>query len=326
MENIEPKFNINYYIKLVLCLLFLFANILSVLYFTKFRAPDNFPLGSIFTITNGSGLNSLADKLYSVNVIRSPFWFKTFSVLIGGTKGVVAGDYMLDERENIFILANRMKNADYKLERVKITIPEGLNIYEIAKVVSVKLIKITEQNFIDKAKNLEGHLFPDTYIFQTNTGVYTVIEEMQANFKKRILALADSIKKSGHTESDIIKMASIIEEEGRTTETRKIISGILWKRLSLGIPLQVDSSFKYINGKATSDLTLADLKIDSKYNSYLYKGLPPTPICNPGIDSIMAAINPTKTDYLYFLTDKNSVMHYAQTFQEHIVNKQKYLP
>jgi len=92
------------------------------------------------------------------------------------------------------------------------------------------------------------------------------------------------------------------------------------------MPLQVDASFKYINGKGTKDLTLADLKIDSPYNSYLYKGLPPTPISNPGLDSIVATLTPIKTDYLYFLTDKEGNMHYAKTFSEHVFNKQKYLP
>jgi UPF0755 protein len=91
------------------------------------------------------------------------------------------------------------------------------------------------------------------------------------------------------------------------------------------MPLQVDASFKYINGKTTKDLTLTDLKIDSLYNSYLYKGLPPTPICNPGLDSIRATITPTKTDYIYFLTDESGKMHYAKTYAEHLQNKELYL-
>jgi UPF0755 protein len=120
-------------------------------------------------------------------------------------------------------------------------------------------------------------------------------------------------------------MASIIEKEARTMEARQIIAGILWKRISIGMPLQVDVSFKYINGKVTEDLTLADLKIDSPYNSYLYKGLPPTPIANPGLDSIKATIKPIKTDYLYFLSDKNGGMHYAKDYAEHLHNKELYL-
>jgi UPF0755 protein len=108
-------------------------------------------------------------------------------------------------------------------------------------------------------------------------------------------------------------------------ESRQIVAGILWKRLSLEMPLQVDASFKYINGKNTSNLTLEDLKIDSAYNSYLYKGLPPTPICNPGLSSITATLTPIKTNYLYFLTDRRGEMHYAKTYSEHLQNKELYL-
>ena len=120
-------------------------------------------------------------------------------------------------------------------------------------------------------------------------------------------------------------MASFIEREARTEETRKIISGILWERISLNMPLQVDVSFKYINGKTTLDLTPADLKIDSPYNSYLYTGLPPTPICNPGLDSILASLRPTKSSFLYFLSDNEGNMHYAENYKKHLQNKEIYL-
>jgi len=105
----------------------------------------------------------------------------------------------------------------------------------------------------------------------------------------------------GHTLEEIIIMASLIEGEAHTQEDREIISGILWKRLKLGLPLQVDASFAYVNGKTTKELTTDDLKIDSPFNTYLYKGLPPTPISNPGLESIKAAIHPLATPYLYFL-------------------------
>jgi len=120
-------------------------------------------------------------------------------------------------------------------------------------------------------------------------------------------------------------MASIIEAEARTTESRRIISGILWKRISLGMPLQVDSTFVYINGKNTYELTSDDLKIDSPYNTYVYKGLPPTPIGNPGLDAILAALYPKTSKYLYFLSSKSGDMYYATTFEQHKRNKELYL-
>lgn len=289
------------------------------------QAPVDFPLNIVYTIEKGAGLNSTASDLVNKKIIKSAFYFKVFSVLSAGPKGIIAGDYSLNSKENVFTLAKRMTSGDYEIQKVKITFPEGLNVFEIAKLISAKFVEISEKDFLEKARALEGYLFPDTYIFEANTDSETIIKSMRENFKQKIIVVKDLINKSGHSESDIIKMASIVEEEGRTTETRQIIAGILWKRLSLNMPLQVDSSFKYINGKTTKDLILADLKIDSPYNSYLYKGLPPTPISNPGLDSIKATLLPIKTSYLYFLNDTEGKMHYAKTYAEHLQNKELYL-
>ena len=302
-----------------------FVIIILASLFILLQAPKYFPIGSIYTINKGVTLNELASDLENKGVIKSPFLFKSFTVLFGESRGILAGDYVLDSRKNVINLAQRMTHGDYHLERVKITIPEGFTLKEISKVVSEKFIKIKQETFIEKSKNLEGYLFPDTYFFDNNADAETVIKAMQINFENKINEINDLILSFNKTKTDIIKMASILEKEARTVETKRIIAGILWKRISLGMPLQVDASFKYINGKGTADLTFADLKIDSPYNSYLYKGLPPTPICNPGLDSIKASITPIKTDYLYFLTDNTGQMHYAKTYQEHLKNKALYL-
>jgi UPF0755 protein len=155
-----------------------------------------------------------------------------------------------------------------------------------------------------------------------------IIEIMNNNFNKKIQTESADIAKFGKSESDVIKIASILEGEGRTIETRETIAGILWKRIALGMPLQVDASFKYIDemdGKPVSTFTSDDLKIASPYNSYTNTGLPPTPISNPGLETINDAINPIKTSYLYYLTDKDGNMHYATTFAEHEANILKYL-
>lgn len=311
--------------KIVICSLVTFLVIILLYFFLVIQPPAGFPLGSMYTVTPGSGLNSIASDLASKNIIISPFLFKAFSVLLGGTKAILAGDYVLDKQESSLGIAIRMTRGDYHLQTIKITIPEGYNVSEIAKAISGKFPEVNGADFVEKAKSLEGYLFPDTYIFEINAKTETIIKTMQDNFKQKILGLDDQISAFGKSQTDIIKMASIIEEEARLTETRRIVAGILWKRLALGIPLQVDSSFKYINGKVSKDLTTADLKIDSPYNSYLYKGLPPTPICNPGLDSIDDTLTPIKTDYLYFLTDGAGVMHYAKTFTEHLQNKKLYL-
>lgn len=304
-------------------LFFLLVVVFSFFYIL--RAPTSFPVDSIYTVKEGVGLNLLATDLANKGIIKSPFCFKVFSVLFGGMKGIKAGDYVLTNKLSTLSLAYQISHGDYNLLPIKVTIPEGLNVSEIAKLISQKFSKITEPSFLGIASKEEGYLFPDTYFFLPNASAQEVVDVMTSTFQEKIKTLKIEIANFKKPIADIIKMASIVEEEGRTTETRRIVAGILWQRLSLNMPLQVDASFKYINGKVTKDLTSEDLKINSPYNSYLYKGLPPTPISNPGLDSIKATITPTKTDYLFFLTDKNGNMHYAKTYTEHLQNKELYL-
>ena len=316
------KIKLQYYFGTFLGILIIILVVLAVFFWS---APVTFPVGSMFSLKNGSGLTKLSQELSSHNLIKSEFWFKTFVVLFSGSKGIKAGDYVLIEKDNVITLAKRFTGGEFDLTPIKITLPEGLNVFEMSKLISLKFSKISSLDFINLASSSEGYLFPDTYLFLPNTDSENVIRVMKDNFQKKSSYLAPEISKFGKSLVDIIKMASIVEEEARTDESRRIVAGILWKRLELNMPLQVDASFKYINGKITANLTLNDLKINSPYNSYLYKGLPPTPIANPGLASIQATITPIKTDYLYFLSDKKGDMHYAKTYAEHLRNKELYL-
>jgi UPF0755 protein len=306
-------------------IIFLALTVILYVLISPLGETTDFPINSIYTVKKGTGLNSLAMDLKDKNIIKSPFYFKVFSVLFGGTKGIIAGDYVLDEPEGVISLAQRISHGDFKLVPVKITFPEGLNIFEMSKLISDKFSMISKQDFLTAASQSEGYLFPDTYLFLPNITAEKMVMEMKDNYQKNIFTIADLMKNFKKSESDIIKMASILEEEARTEETRRIVADILWRRIAIGMPLQVDASFKYINGKVTKDLSLDDLKNNSPYNSYVYKGLPPTPISNPGLEAIKDALTPIKTDYLYFLTDREGEMHYAKTFAEHVRNKEMYL-
>lgn len=323
--NIKWKNKFFRYVTYSIVTIILFIIVFS-LFINLYLAPRDFPINSIFTIAKGAGLTQTADNLYTKNIIRSKFWFKSFSVLFGGLKGIIAGDYDLNKQENAITLAWRFSQGDYSLVPIKITFPEGLNVMEMSKLISQKFLKIDPAIFVKLASSSEGYLFPDTYYLLPNVSSMDIVKIMKETFDKKIITLNNEIISFNKPLADIIKMASIVEEEARTTETRQIVAGILWKRLASGMPLQVDSSFKYINGKGTKDLTLADLKKDSPYNSYTRKGLPPTPITNPGIDTIRDTITPIKTNYLYFLSDKKGEMHYASTYAEHLKNKALYLP
>ncbi len=294
-------------------------------FFIIWQPPVSFPGGSLYQISEGVGLSQTATNLRDKNIIKSKFWFKTFVVLFAGPKGLTAGDYVLSHNQAVFTIAYRFSHSDYELEPIRITVREGQNVYEVAELIFENISLINKEEFVAEAGKYEGYLFPDTYYFLPNAKDTLIIKAMRENFNSKIFALNDEINTFDKPLGDIIKMASIIEKEGRLMEDKQIISGILWKRISINMPLQVDSSFKYINGKITDNLTLADLKIDSPYNSYIYKGLPPTPIANPGLDSIMATIRPIETDYLYFLSDDGGDMHYAETYKKHLQNKELYL-
>ena len=327
-KNILEYFSIQWQKKLIKNIsytLISFIIVILLIYFAAWRAPADFPLGSLYSVEQGTGLTKTAMELREKNIIHSEFWFKSALVLFGGPKGLIAGDYVLPNKQNVFKLAFRLSHGDYKLVPVRITVPEGYTTFEIADLLVQKLPKIDREDFIKKSAEFEGYLFPDTYYFLPNSNTQTVIGAMRKNFELKITELDETIRAFDKPIGDIIKMASIVEKEARKMETRQIIAGILWKRIALDMPLQVDVSFKYINGKVTKDLSLDDLKVDSPYNSYIYKGLPPTPISNPSLDSILATVTPIETDYLFFLTGRDGIMHYAKTYATHLKNKELYL-
>ncbi len=294
-----------------------------VLYFL-IAPSDAFTSDEIFTIESGQTLSEIAKSLRSKGYIRSEL---AFEAIVGGIflegSGVIAGDYMFEKPLSAYSIAERVVHGKFNIQPVKITIPEGLNKFEIGQLLVRRLPHFDIETFLLTAP--EGYLFPDTYFFAPNVTSKKAIETMKVNFDVHIKLHEKEIIEFGKSVDDIITMASIVETEARDFETRRIIAGILWKRIDEGMPLQVDVAFKYINGKTTAELTRADLADDSPYNVYKNPGLPPTPIANPGLDSILATITPEKTTYYYFLSDGAGKMHYASTFSEHVKNKQLYL-
>lgn len=301
--------------------------IVGFFYFFQFRAPRSFPQNAIVIVSNGKGLTSIADELKAQHIIRSPFWFINFILFLKHERQIVGGEYYFDHPMNIYEVSKRIALGDFGVEQLKTTIPEGSTAFDVSNILTKNYPGFDASKFILNALPKEGYLFPDTYIFGTNVNPDKVIDVMTSTFTKKINQpdIQSAITDFGKPLSEVLTMASILEGEARQTRTRQIVAGILWRRIKLGIPLQVDAAFRYVNGKTTENLTLDDLKIDSPYNTYIHTGLPPTPISNPGLDSIMAAVTPIQTDYLYFLTDKNGTMHYAKTLDEHAANAQKYL-
>ncbi|MCX6712727.1 MAG: endolytic transglycosylase MltG [Candidatus Vogelbacteria bacterium] len=297
---------------------------LTGLYLAFFSAPIDFPAGTIVRIRKGSTVSSVATGLYENRLIKYPTIFKILARLGGGDK-VVAGDYKFERSAGVINVYERLARGVYGIDPTRVTIYEGHSVREVAELLDKSLPTFEREKFIEAANGLEGRLFPDTYLIRPMDDEQDIVRMMSANFDQKLLPLESQIGRSGHSRDEIITMASIIELEARTAESRRIISGILWNRIRKGMKLQVDVVFPYIMGKYSLQLTQKDLQFDSPYNTYRYKGLPPGAIGSPGLDSILAALEPTKTDDLYYLSDRSGNMYYAKTYKQHMDNRSKHL-
>jgi len=254
-------------------------------------------------ISSGQSINFVSSELKDKGVIRSKFTLKVFIELLKSGNGIVAGDYLITKNSPVFIVAWQVARGYHKVIQIKVTIIEGSTNEEIANLLADKLTGFQKDLFLVDINNKQGYLFPDTYFFFPQDTSREIIEKLSNNFKNKIKSISSSIDSSGKSLSDIITMASILEGEASGKDDVGVISGILWKRISLGMPLQVDA-----------DMT-----------TYNTKGLPEQPLNNPGLAFIDAALNPIKSTYLYYLHDKNGKVHYAVTFEEHKRNIANYL-
>jgi UPF0755 protein len=266
-----------------------------------------------FSVKKGQGLFEIGENLEKEGLIKSKIFFDFYVILRGKQKNLQAGKYLLSPSMNVPKIAQKIISGD--VGKMKVTIPEGFTVKEIEERLGIKL----------SGENLEGYLFPDTYYFPIDASGKEVVKIMRENFEKKISPYKEEIKKSGKSLHEIITMASLLEKEVKTKEEKKLVSGILWKRLKAGIPLQVDATITYITGKKTTKISLEDLQIDSPYNTYKYKGLPPGPICNPGLESILAALYPEESEYWYYLSTPEGKTLFFKTLEEHNLAKAKYL-
>jgi UPF0755 protein len=292
-------------------------------YISVSAPPKDYPKDKIVTVREGAGLFEVAQTLKDEGVIRNAAWFRTIIVLLGGTKRLQSGDYYLPYTQSVYAIAERIVRGDHEIARFKVTVPEGYTDKKIASLFDSRFDLFSRSDFLKDAE--EGYMFPDTYFIGENATATSTEKLMRDNFDSRIFPLTGEIASSGHSLKDIVIMASIVQEEANTKEDMAVVAGILWKRLENGMPLQVDSTLTYINGKTSAEMTQGDLAFDSPYNTYVYKGLPPTPIGNPGLEALEATLRPSGTPYLYFLTGSDGRMYYARTFAEHEANIQKYI-
>ena len=267
----------------------------------------------LFLVEKGDGLFQIAENLEKEGLIKSKFFFDFYVLIKGGQNKLRAGEYFLSPSMNITEIARKIILGE--IAKIIVTIPEGFTVKQIEERLGLKL----------PGTDLEGFLFPDTYQFPLRVSGEEAVKIMRDNFEKKFTPYRNEVSGAGLTTFEIITMASLIEKEVQTLEDRQIVSGILWKRRNHSIPLQVDATITYITGKRTTKVSIEETKIDSPYNTYKYLGLPFGPICNPGLESIKAAVNPEDSDYWYYLSTPEGATIFGKTLEEHNAAKAKYL-
>lgn len=278
----------------------------------------------IISIPDGATIRDVARNAYEHNIIYSENIFVIGTMIAGNH--IRSGDYVFESSSSLIQVVRRFHRGIYGATAVKIVIPEGSTRLMIAENLHEKLPHIDTATFMEMTKDDEGYLYPDTYFFFPSATYEIIIGEMRRVFDERIAEIDASLLEDKQQLHNTVIMASLLEKESTAhTDERAIISGILWKRLRQGMPLQVDAPFLFLLGKGSSELTLDDLHADGPYNTYTRKGLPAGPIGNPGIDTLRAARYPQESPYLFYLHDEQGNVHYARTYDEHIMNKRRYL-
>jgi UPF0755 protein len=310
------------------------------------------PPGPKFVLLRpGFSVRRIAAELKQAGVLRSETAFLLLQYSRGGT--LKAGEYRFETPANMLEVRRRLVQGDIYFHTV--VIPEGYTLYDIAATIERSGLA-TRQEFIEAAqadsflirdlapdaKSLEGYLFPDTYRFTRTQDVHQMLATMVRRFRETLKEVGrDSfcsasinklLGKSAVTQADCdiqaaVTLASVVEKETAVPEERPLVASVYYNRIRRGMPLQADPSVIYaalLAERYRGAIYRSDLHFDSPYNTYLYPGLPPGPIANPGLASLQAAIAPAATDYLYFVSDNQGHHRFSRTLEEHNRNVAHY--
>jgi UPF0755 protein len=284
------------------------------------------------TVHRGESLTALANRLHDEGLLEDPRYFRLLALLRGDSRRVKAGEFVVQGRVSPSALIDDLVHGDSRLWRF--TIPEGYSIREIAtkleregKGNAANFVRLAQDRaFIDSLglsvapaqPTLEGFIYPETYYFSAGTGEAELLRDMVREFRKRAEpALREKAAASGLTPYQALVLASIIEKETGAPNERGLISAVFHNRLKKDMRLYSDPTVIYGLGIFNGNLTRKNLETDTPYNTYRVNGLPPTPIANPGIESMLAALEPANADYLYFVAKGDGTHHFSKTYKAH---------
>lgn len=295
-------------------------------YQVPYTQPGIVKIDTYVEIPAGSAAGTVGAILQESGVIRSADAFVVTLRTLGKTTEIKSGTYYFNQPQNLQAVIERVTSSHYGLPTTTITLFEGEANYQYAQRLSRELEHVSETEFNRLAKQHEGYLFPDTYNFPLQADSREVIETMLRNYERRVGEVRDNYS-GPHSWQDVMAMASIIETEANGSyEIKQRVSGVLWRRIEIGMPLQADAVFSYIYQQHLPRVLYRHLEVDSPYNVYKNNGLPPGPISNPGLDSIRAATDPANPgNHLFYITGNDGAFYYAKTLAGHNANIRNHL-
>jgi UPF0755 protein len=281
-------------------------------------------------VPRNATLRTIAERLEQKGLIRHRYAFMLLARLMGESSNLKAGEYELHPSMQLLEIMDKLSRGD--ATAVWFTVPEGYTVDQVADTLD-KLDMVDRRHFLrlvqsdgsrfDTAvkvprRSLEGYLFPDSYKFKKGVSEATIITGMLKNFHTQVVdGLREEIRANDLSLDKLVILASLIEREARVPEDRPLISAVIRNRLKEKMLLQIDATVLYALGQHKDRVLFEDLKVDSPYNTYQNPGLPPGPICSPGIEAIKAALRPAKADYLYYVARPDGSHIFTNTLSEH---------
>ncbi len=328
--------------KYLIFIIILFSTIglLALGFFAYNLMPAEKNVNKEFIVQTGDGVHQISQSLYEQGLIKNKFVFETYVWYKNLEKNFIAGTFNIPASSDNMALVEIL-TSPRAVNQLILRFIEGWTTTDIANYLLEKGVIDSRAEFdelnrvslwqdkysflteLSPNATLEGYLFPDTYHFFTNSSAMEVIDKMLKNFDNKFSeSMRQAASEQGRSIHEVVKLASLLEKEVKTEVDMKLVADIFLRRISAGMFLQADSTLNYATGGKNPSLTAAELAIDNPYNSYKYPGLPPTPISNPSLKALQAAIYPTTNEYFFFLTSPDGTVYYAKTFQEHSQNRQ----
>lgn len=317
----------------VVCLL-LFVSV-AFIFYLKSRPLGDGKVSVEFTVRSGWGSILVTNKMHSQKLVRSPRVFRYLLFLTGKQHKIKKGIYELNDSMSAMKIIDIITNG--KTKTVSFTIPEGYHNRQMGDLLVKKGLFQSKDEFLQMAsskpilekfsipaKTLEGYLFPETYTIPVKYPKEKIIENMVKEFFRQVKKIPN-FPASNHEIHKIVTMASIVEREARKVNERALIAGVLYNRLKRNQRLQVDASIQYLFPAQRKKVYYKDLEIDSPYNTYKHRGLPPGPISNPGLSSLKAAVSPEKTEFFYYVAKPDGSHSFSKNYSRHLKAKKKYI-